>query len=249
MPDLNESATSTSTPNNETPSSSAPPISEPTPWRAPASAPSIFAGKTAEEVLAEGLRLQQIAERVPLPQAPPTPQNPYGTDNPYDDTWVTGRQLLQFQQQAAQQYLNPMLENSAQLAWQLATAQAPDVMAKYGTEALQYWNQLPPAHRNLEGAKTVLNQVRGNHFQELIEAAKHEAGVSFRSGSAPPAMQQQAQKGQFQNLDDEAIPAEWRAKAAEKKITMETVKEFCRINGITVKDYFEKSFKHSIGGQ
>lgn len=220
----------------------------PTPpsWRPPANAPAWAQGKSPEEILGIAQQLYSHVEtmQASTPQAAPNAAAPAAGNN---DDYLTVGQLNQQLAFAQQNLVNPLLEQNAQVAWQLAKQESPDIVNRYGPEALQYWQRLPANQRTLDGARMVLKLVRGNHFDELTAEAVRQATVGepgFRSGTSG----QGAPAALLQPLESETIPEEWRKKAAALDLKVEDLRDFCKANGMTMDQYFAKFVTKTITG-
>lgn len=182
---------------------------------------------------------------MPQPQVQQTQTQPQSLGQP--DDYLTVGQLNQQLAFAQQTLVNPLLEQNAQVAWQLAKQEAPDIVNRYGPEALQYWQRLPANQRTLDGARMVIKLVRGNHFDELTAEAVNRAAQGepgFRSGSAGPG----APAANLVPMENDAIPEEWRTKAKALDLKVEDLRDFCKANGMTMDQYFAKYVSKTITG-
>lgn len=230
-------------------------------------------GKTAEELIAFGNQQAQqaetwrgTAERIgqfhsPTPpniQQPPAQQQPQGQQ--YDPAdLVTMGQLndysQRFAQQVAQSAQQAPMEAMAQLAWREVQKEAPEVFDKFPQEALEFWSKLPLAQRNLDGARTVVNLVRGNHFKELAAAVAPppvQGDATFRSSGGPaPGGSTTGGPGSgalYNAFDDPKVPEDWKAKARARNVTMDQVWEFAKASGLSAEEYAKKYLHRAVAG-
>lgn len=238
------------------------------PWRQPAGpgVPAWAVGKTTEEILAYGEQQrnaaqtwQGTAERIASQFTPPPgQQSPQGQQQQQQvdpNDYLTMGQFQQMAQQYGQQIQAPAMEAIGQMAWREALKDAPEIAQHYLAEATEFWAKMPPAQRNLEGARTVINLVRGNHFKELLalQTPAQAGDETFRSsgGPAPGSNGRPAGPGTgmaYNLFEDPKVPDEWKRKAKDRDITQDTIWEFCKANNITPEQYAQKYLYRSVGG-
>jgi hypothetical protein len=188
------------------------------------------------------------------PQAPPTPQPQAPQLDPSD--YVTGGQLQEWfqaqsqrqQQQYSQQYTT-LARQQAALAKAAVRDKHQDVFDRYAPEIETYLAQTQPEWQTFDNLELVVKLVKGNHVDELVDQAVRERGAvntepGMRStGGSTGAGDTTPTEG---TLEDPRVPEHWRKRAEARGITMDTVKEFCRDNGITVEQWFKDFERTSL---
>jgi hypothetical protein len=187
------------------------------------------------------------------PQAPP-PQR-YEPQEPADSDYVDGATLKRYMQQASQQYVTPqftqLAQQNASLAFNLVQNRYQDDFKKYGHEINQLVANLPLEARNLDNLEKVVKFVRSEHLDELVEqkaeararelAAQMPSGL--RASGTPSGVPSPADV--TASIQNEALPAEWRAKAQKVGLTDTVIRDFCRANDMTPEQFF-KQFEGNV---
>src|SRR2546430_16875621 len=226
--------TPSSTPPGGTTTSATPPAA-PTPVTVPVTTPQPSAkdfrfpasedvepwarGKTAEEVLAIARNYHDAFNRgsVPTPQPPPQAA-PAAVGAPIaDDTIITGRELREYLNTAAQQYIAPQLRQTAEIAasgvFGLVKQQYPREFSKYGPEIQVELSKIPRQLWTLDNLDTVVTLVAGRHredyarerAQELV--AQMEPTIRPTGGGSGPVPTPEAKA---QSLESDSIRSEER---------------------------------------
>lgn len=267
-----EKPTSPPTPTGSPPSSTPPAgsttnatdsASNPTPqaWRAPANAPAWAAGKTADEILGLSQQMYSVLERFNQQAAatrPPEPAYPtpvQSNGDLADDDYVNGAALKRYLQQASQQYVAPQMQqvhaSNAGLALGIVQQRYGDDFRRYGPEINAMIANLPLEARNLDNLERVVKFVRSEHLDQLVEEkaralAQEMSGQmasGLRSSGSPTGVPLPADNQA--SIQNEALPALWREKAAKVGLTDQTVREFCVANGMTPEEFF-KQFEGNV---
>ena len=244
----------------ETTASSAPPGIATTPppgeYRYPTdSGPEWARGRTASEVL--GITTQAVEALSRFNQTPQAIQQPQYQQPAYqqepvsqfrDDDFVDGRTFRQGLNVAAQQfapYLQSSIDLASSTALGLAQSQHEDVFKRYGPEIHAELSKLPRAQWTLDNVKVVVDYIRGRHVNEIAEERARQmianGESSFRSGGASGLPG--SQTIQSNPLESEELPAEYRALLRKQGITRDTVREFCRSNGMTEDQWYKMAAK------
>jgi hypothetical protein len=196
------------------------------------------------------------------PQTPPQPQ--YQAPAPpvtqttelAGDDYVTGGQV---QSWAAQQLARVQQQNQAQLsgyAQQLAgiaksqvRGRHTDVFNRYGPEIEMQIAQLAPEQQTVDNLELVVKLVKGAHVDELVEVAMRERGAvnsepTLRSTGGETASAELTPREN--TLEDERVPDGWRKRAQAAGIDDNTVDEWCKLQGITKRQFYEDFQRDSI---
>jgi len=250
------------------------PTSSPSPeWRAGDDAPPWAKGKSAEEVLGIASQMYGTLEKFNqtgnLAQPPQSQQVPqaapqYPTQPPVahqlaelaGDDYVTGGQV---QQWAAGQMNQINQQNQAQFAGyaqQLAgiaksqvRGRHQDVFDRYGPEIEMQISQIAPEQQTVDNLELVVKLVKGAHVDELVEIAMRERGAvnaepTLRSTGGETAG---AEITTPENtMEDERVPDGWRKRAQAAGIDDSTVDEWCALQGITKRQFYEDFQRDSI---
>jgi len=242
------------TPTPSTPSSTAPPGSEPT-WKAGENAPAWARGKTPEEILGIAQQREQYLTSALQQAAQAAYQQPQAQQTPaqvQDDDYLTGKQFKEVVGQYGQG-VNSALIGAYQQTYQVALRSLRSEFRKdfdlWGPEIMSKLESLPLHLRNLDTMETVVKLVRSEHLDDLVKDQAQEmlatGNLTLRSngsGKGYPGTTQSTNP-----LESEKLPAETRARLARQNVNMETVREFCRMNGITVEQWLADAEKAGSG--
>lgn len=271
MTDPNAPATpngTTATPSTTAPTSgnpgngTAPGGTAPAPeaWRPGPNAPSWAQGRSQEEILnIAAAAVDQLAkfnqQNVPIQQAQYQPQqqqtNRFDLDQQSDDDFISVKQARHLMAQANQG--DPIARQLAVGANLRAIQQSePDAFKRWGGELNVEIAKLPPEMRTLDNLQVVVNMVRGNHYQELVEEKASQKATqllqdqvpTIRSGSGGSATIPNNQNFDLKSND---LPEHWRDLAAKQGLTMDAVREFCQATGESMEAYFETVKKFGKG--
>lgn len=244
--------------------STAPPGSEPprdaqgrfTAWTAPETAPLWARGKTPEEIL--GIATQAVDNLSRFVTQPPNPApvtapapapTPSYQMNP--DEYLTGADLMRAAPQLMSQYVGPQVQAglavAASTAVNIVRDRHRDVVDRYRPEFESMVANLPLEQRTVDNVEWIVKLVKANHLDELARERAQQLQAT------EPTMRSQGGAGlgpantSTNPLDDANIDAEWKAKAQQVGVTLDTIKEFCAKNGMTVDAYFKMLAPRTIG--
>jgi hypothetical protein len=235
----------------------------PSEFRYGADAPEWARGKTAREVLglveqqnnvirtyisgtpqAEPQRpyTNQWGSSPGFQQQPPQPQTPA-----YDpDAYLQRRDIESMAPRMMQEYMAPELNYAIEIGAQnaLATVQRDNaaIFQKYGPEVNLKLANVPKKLWTVDNLRTVVNLVKADHVEELAsERASRlvaEMEPTLRSNGSPssPVATQEPKY----TLQSEAIPQDWKDRAAKAGLTENAIDEFCRANEITREQFFSQ---------
>lgn len=209
--------------------------------------PEYARGRTAQEVLGLTQRLVERFTTPAQPAAPPQSQAPTQAFTLDPEGYVTGRDLLQAQQQAFQQYVQPDVNAGIDLAasanYGLVQNKYQKEFSKWGPEIAQRLAGVPKKMWTLDNLDTVVKLVRADHLDDLRAEWQSEAvsrvEATIRSGGAggsPPVEQPNKEN----SLESEKIPAEWKLRAQKAGLTDSTVQEFCRLNDMSPEQFYKQ---------
>lgn len=240
------------TPTPSTPSSTEPPGSA---WKAGENAPAWARGKTPEEILGIAQQREQYLTQALQQAAQASYQTPQNTAQPtqvQDDDYLTGKQFKEVVGQYGQG-VNSALVNAYEQTYQVALRSLRSEFKKdfelWGPEIMSKLQSLPLHLRNLDTMETVVKLVRSEHLDDLVKDQAQEmlatGNLTLRSngsGQGYPGAPQSSNP-----LESEKLPADLKARLARQNVTMETVREFCRMNGTTVEQWLAEAEKAGSG--
>lgn len=183
---------------------------------------------------------------------PPAPQQPQGAQPWAADDYVTGASLNQYAPRMIEQAMQPKLDDLYRMTADanLANVQRDNapIFARYGPEVYAKLATVPRNLWTVDNLKTIVNLVRVDHVDELaLErarqlAAEMEPALRSTGAGAAPVAHNQPQH----TLTSEAVPQEWRDRAAKVGLNEHALDEFCRANGMTREDYFKQFARQTI---
>lgn len=194
-------------------------------------------------------------QNVPIQQAQYQPQQQptrFDLDQANDEDFLSVRQARQLMAQANQG--DPVARNLAVGANLRAIQQGEaDAFRRWGPELQMEIAKLPPEMRTLDNLQVVVNMVRGNHYQELVEEKASQKATqllqdqvaTIRSGSGGSTTIPNTQHFDLKSND---LPEEWRELASKHGLTLDQVREFTQATGETMDQYFETVKKYGKGG-
>lgn len=178
------------------------------------------------------------------PQYPPQYQPSQTAPSVQPDQWVTGADLQRMAPQMIQQAIAPQLQDAYTMA---ASANLFNVQQKYSEEFRKYGPEIDalishiPNHlRTVDSLTKAVKFVLADHVDEIAnERASYriaEMGGNLRSNGSPlPSV---APTEPQNTITAEALPQDWKDRAARAGLTEQAVDEFCRENGITREGFF-----------
>lgn len=247
--------TNASAPNGTSPSPAAPggtsPASTSEPFRYGTNAPTWAQGKTAEEVLGIATQLEGVVRQHIAGQAPPVqPQQ-----QPYTNQWGSSQQAPQqitpaydpdsylqrrdietlaprMINEATSSQFNSVYESLAQTNLDNVKRNFSTIFEKYGPEVYGYIAKLPVQSRTVDNLTTVVKLVRADHVDEIAReqavrlAAEMEPTLRSTGSPSVPVASHEPNN----TLQSQAIPQDWKDRAAKAGLTEAAVDEFCRGN-------------------
>lgn len=167
---------------------------------------------------------------------------------PGDDDIVTGaqmRELLARQAQSVQPFFQQTQQTLASQAVSMARKEYADEFKRWGPEIESTLAQIPAEARTLDNIATIVDNVRGRHWKELVadEAQRVASGnlpTARANGSAPAG-----QPSSPFNTSDK-IPQQWKDRAASAGLTPAALADFCRVNGMTEQQFYAQFDKGYI---
>jgi hypothetical protein len=236
------------------PSSSAPPSGPAAEsWKAPAH--SLFAGRTAEEVLGiaemAAATLQKFNQQVPqAPVAPVQPVSRFDLDIP-DDDYVQARQIKQLLLQAQNQ--QPVDQVARRQNIQLSIAQLQSnpkyktAFERWPNEIWAEWNKLHPDYVALDTLETCIKMVLSSHIDELAaEKAQrivNESHPTIRSGTGGSGGVPNTQSSLLETGPSDMV-ARLRAVGIQDEATL---RQQCQGTGISPEQYLAELEKYGKG--
>jgi len=186
----------------------------------------------------------QAAYQQPQPAQQPTQVQ--------DDDYLTGKQFKEVVGQYGQGVNSALLgayEQTYQVALRSLKSEYRKDFEMWGPEIMSKLQTLPVHLRNLDTMETVVKLVRSEHLDDLVKDQAQEmlatGNLTFRSngsGQGYPGTTQSSNP-----LESEKLPADLKARLARQNVSMETVREFCRTNGITVEKWLSDAEKAGSG--
>ena len=211
--------------------------------------PRVWArGKTGSEVLGIAGQLEQSLQHVvtsgtpaPTNGQPPAPSPAFA-----DEDVVRGADLNRLAPKLIDERVDSRLaqinEQMANLALDRVRTEHAEMFAKYGPEIYGHLARLnkQAGGYTVDNLTMVVNIVRGQHVDEIVREKLHAQSTphepALRStGAAPVSPAPLATDFSVQSAQ---LPPEFREKLAKAGITDATMQEFCRVNNMTVQDYF-----------
>ena len=247
-------------------------IQSPDAWRIPYGDqryPEFAWGKTAEELanLTNKLYGEQLrgTQSTPQYQSAPQYQAPSAPPEPSSDDWLTdpGSAAKRQMESYYQSHLAPQLQMQAAAlgatSRSIVAQQEPEAFRKWGPEIDALINQIDPQYRTTDAIGKVVNMVKGEHLDELVqERTKREID---RMANADPMRTDGSPLGATANarvgidLDNTVLPPEYKRQLDKYGVRPETIDEFLtatevRRRGITLdqarKEWLEKAGKGDI---
>lgn len=246
-------------------------IQSPEAWRIPYGDqryPEFAWGKTAEELanMTNKLYGEQLrGYSYQQPQAP-LPQASLPAQEPSSDDWLTdpGSAARRQMEMYYQQHLAPQLQMQAaalgSTSRSIVAQQEPEAFRKWGPEIDALINQIDPQYRTTDAIGKVVNMVKGEHLDELVqERTKREIDKManadpMRTDGAPMGATTNARLGI--DLDNTELPPEYKRRLDRYGVKPETIDEFlmktevARRPGLTLdqarKEWVEKATKGDI---
>lgn len=259
-----------STPPGGTPTSAMPPqpaVTAPAPTSPPSAEPFRFSagpdvvewarGKTAQEVLAIAQGYESAFNRyqgpsvpanaAPTYQPPQQSQPPTGWTPPADDAILTGKDWQNLSQRAFQQYVQPAMQQSVDMAASASYAAVAGKHAtgfqKYGPEIQQELAKVPKQYWTLDNLETIVTLVYGRHRDDYAReeaqrlVSQMEPTIRPTGGGSGPIPTQSEQQNPFES---ESIPADWKMRAKQAGINEATIREFCQANDMSPADFWKQ---------
>jgi len=202
---------------------------------------------------------QQTANPQAPPQYPAQPAPQPGVNPPAtlaDDDYATGgqirawgaNQMAQFQQQNQAQLSGYALQ-MAGLAKSQVREKHRDVWDKYAPEIEGHLAGVAPEAQTVDTLELVVKLVKGNHTEEIVEAALRERGAinaepTMRSTGGETATTDTAP--QALTIRDERVPSNWRERAEGKGIDDAKIDEWCQMQGITKEQFYDDFDRKSM---
>jgi hypothetical protein len=257
--------TPTAPPSNAPSPSAAAPTGTPSaaipsePFRYGANAPTWAQGKTAEEVLGIAEKLTGVVQtyvqtNAPLPTQPaPTYNVPTPTAPTFDpDSYIQRRDMETLAPRMIQDTVAPqfksLYENLAQSNLETVKRSNAVIFEKYGPEVYSYLAKVPIEQRTVDNLTTIVKLVRADHVDELASeiASRRVAEMepTLRSNGSPAVPV--ATQEQKYTLQSDAIPQDWKDRAATAGLTEQAVEEFCRANDMTKAQFYSQFGKTAI---
>jgi hypothetical protein len=221
--------------------------------------PRVWArGKTAEEVLGLADTLNNTLDTyVRTGQQQPSPQPQYQQQptqpqqqRPFaNEEYVSPAELQAYAPRAIQEYVAPQLEEAIKLA---ASANLDSVkrdnaaiFSKYAPEVNELIATIPFPKRTIDNLRLAIDIVRGRHVEELAsERASRlvaEMGTTVRSNGGQGAGGFQAPDTNSSSvLQNEKVPASWRAMAERVGLNERTIDDYLQANGMTREQFVEQ---------
>lgn len=147
----------------------------------------------------------------------------------------------QFVRQSVQPDLDTMANSMAQMALSQVRAENPDLFRRYGPDInLKLASIVDKRVWTVDNLRTVVNLVKADHVEEIAsEIASRrfsEQEAALRStGAALPSVAPRSHTASV--LQNEAISADWRKRAADVGISESDVADFCRGNNMTPEQF------------
>ena len=217
----------------------------------PDSDPRVWArGKTADEVLNIAGQLEQSLQHVVTngqpPQAPIRNEAPANQNGFTEGEYVKGEDLNRMAPAIVDARVDSRVaginEQLASIALSTIKSEYASDFANYGPEIYGHLSRLNKSAGawTVDNLRYVVKMVRADHVEEIVSARLRDASTSqepaLRStGAAPVSPAPLATDFSVQSAQ---LPPEFREKLAKAGITDATMQEFCRVNNMTVQDYF-----------
>ena len=223
--------------------------SEPPKWVA--GQHSMFAGRTAEEILGIAEAQAQMLNRPVQVQVPQQPVSRFDLDMA-DDDYVDGKRLKQLVSRFAN---NPNTvdygarQQAAGALLATVEMRRAEEFKRWGQEIRHELVKLDPGNWTLDNLNIVVDIVKSRHIDELAaEKAQRlvsESHPTIRSGtggtgSGIPYRQK--------NMESEGVPREWAQAAKAAGISEQQIWEFCQSAGISEEQYYNDLIKYGKGG-
>ncbi len=243
---------STEPPDSSAPAGSPPPTTSPT-WTPPAT--GRFAGMTPEQILGiadqQASALEQLATRPQYqpqptyqPQYPPS-QEPPVNESDFADVRTVNRMVEQRLSQAAQpigQQMQSLYEMQAGTNLSMARDKHADVFKRWGHEVNAKLATVPYHLRTLDNLETIVKMVKADHVEDLAAERARELVAQ-----QDPALRPSGGAGGYPNyqaplrgiVESEALPADYRNLLQQRGVTDEAVREFCRMNNLSVEQWVD----------
>lgn len=231
----------------------------PEPFRFGPNAPEWARNLTPDQLL--GITEQAVAQLAKFNQSPQVPQqqyqapqttNRFDLDQSADDDFISVKQARALMAQAQQG--DPVARQLAIGGNMQAIRQSnAEYFKRWGPELEMEINKIPPEMRTLDNLQLVVNMVRGNHVQELVDEKARQQAVqlsqdqvaAIRSGSGGSQTIPNTQNFDLKSND---LPEEWRELASKHNLTLDQVREFTQATGETMEQYFATVKKFGKGG-
>jgi hypothetical protein len=179
------------------------------------------------------------------------PPQPTGFD---PEEYVQGKHLAALAQGYVQQYVGAdLMRTQAMIAesnLEQVKREYPEDFQRYGPEILTNLANLSDKRLwSIDNLKKVVRFVRSDHVDELIARGKAEQGIAemgptFRSSGAN-GVSIPTQQPQY-TLRSEALPGDWKERAAKAGLTEAALDEFCTANSMSREDFFKSFEKTAI---
>lgn len=222
-------------------------------WRVPDTDPRVWArGKTAPQLLDLTDQTVRALEQVvqtgqPAPAAAPAQNGASPTNNGFTEgEYVRGEDLNRMAPKmvadAVDSRVASLNEQLAAIALDQVKREYPSDFERYGPQIYGQLSRLNKAQGawTVDNVRTVVRLVRADHVDEIVRDklnATTTGEPALRSTGAAPVSVTPAVTD-F-SVKSEQLPAEFREKLAKANITDAVMQEFCRVNNMTVEDYFK----------
>jgi hypothetical protein len=218
-------------------------------------------GKTHLEALGQGdaaIRgLQSFVQTGQPPQQfqqqttqPQYQQPPAQQPRPFaNEEYVSPAELQAYAPQAIQQYIAPQLQQTqaalASMALEQVRRDNAQIFQKYAGEVNELLAKVPVEQRTVDNLRLITDIVRGRHVEELAsERASRlvaEMGTTVRSNGGQGAGGFQASDTNSSSvLQNEKVPASWRAMAERVGLNERTIDDYLQANGMTREQFVEQ---------
>lgn len=188
------------------------------------------------------------------PAAPPTASAAPGDVRLDPEGFVTGKDLVALQEQAVRQHIAPMLQRSIDLAASANLAVVRERHAKhfarYGPEITARLATVSRDQWTIDNLETVVKLVLVDHLSDLAREEGERLAATMvpttrsigGAGSEPVSAETQTL-----SLESDVVPVQWREHAKRAGLTMQSIREFCVANDMTVDEFFKQFESKAVG--
>lgn len=187
--------------------------------------------------------LEQINAR---PQPIATPVAPNAPQAPSPDDILTFGDFQRYGQQA----VAPTYQALAATNRALMQQRYPNEFARYGPQIDMLIATIPVESRSIDILENAIKIVRADHMDEIVQeraqamVANMEPTLRSGGGGSGTATSPLPQNNP---LDAEGVNPEWQRRAKEVGLTAETIRDYCKANGMSMDDYFKLLAPKSVG--